>query len=71
MGKKTITVRADVKELRAIWKERNKSLLILKVLALCGFDDAFINDISDFEWARYKRLIGLEVKTGPGGYGIR
>lgn len=66
MAKKMIiTLRVNVEGLKSTWKEYRREYM-LKVLELCGFDDDFIDDISDGLWSLRRRIIGKKIKIGKG-----
>jgi len=63
-----ITLRADVDRLKGLWAWEHCRDTMLQVLGACGFDDDFINDISNGEWSLRKEVIGKKLKKAKRGW---
>lgn len=61
-----LILRVDVKALKKKWQEDRKEYM-LDVLALCGFDDDLLNEISGGQWFMRKRLIGKKIEVSKRG----
>jgi len=64
-----ITLRADVERLKELYKEGDREFM-MEILATCGFDDNFINDVSSGVWSLRKEIIGKKLKKAKRGWEI-
>lgn len=62
-----ITLRVDVEQLKKLWVGAGvKREVMMMILATCGFDDAFIDDITGGLWSLRKKIIGKKLKRANG-----